>query len=112
MRREKDGGFWIRINYAMVKHKQGLLVRGVEIEDGSGGRIRFNTQDSENKAIWNEVHQKRYFLAESAPICKGQIKEDFGYLATSHSAKKFLIEHIHFQKIWMKPQKKYVKRWR
>ena len=42
-----------------------------------------------NKAIRYEVHQKRYFLAESAPICKGQLKGDFGYLATSHSAKTF-----------------------
>ena len=74
----------------MRKQKQGLLVREVEIEDGSGGRIRFNTQDSVNKAIWDEVHQKRYFLAESAPICKGQLKGDFGYLVTSHSEKKVL----------------------
>ena len=43
-----------------------------------------------NKAIWDEVHQKRYFLAEIAPICKGQLKGDFGYFATSHSAKKVL----------------------
>ena len=60
----------------MGKHKQGLSVREVEIEDGSGGRIRFNTQDSANKAIWNEVHQKRYFLAESDLICKGRLKGD------------------------------------
>ena len=69
----------------MGKHKQGLSVREVEIEDGSGGRILFNTQDSVNKAIWDEVHRKRYFLAESASICKGCLKRDFGYLATSHS---------------------------
>ena len=62
----------------------------VEIEDGSGGRIRFNTQDSVNKAIWDEVHQKRYFLAESAAIFKVRLKGDFGYLATSHSSKKVL----------------------
>ena len=43
-----------------------------------------------NKAIWDEVHPKRYFLAESAPICKGCLKGDFGYLATSHSEKKVL----------------------
>ena len=43
-----------------------------------------------NKAVWDEVHQKRYFFAESAPICKDRIKGDFGYLATSHSAKKVI----------------------
>ena len=31
IRREKDKGFWQRINYAMGKHKQGLSVREVEI---------------------------------------------------------------------------------
>ena len=87
--REKDRGFWRRINYAMGKHKKRISVREVEIEDCSGGRIRFNTHDSVNKAIWDEVHQKQYFLAESAPICKCQLKGDFGYLATSRSAKKY-----------------------
>ena len=90
IRREKDRGFWRRINYAMGKHKQGLLVREVEIEDGSGGRIRFKTQDSVNKSIWDEVHRKRYFLTESALTCKGRLKGDFGYLATSQSTKKVL----------------------
>ena len=59
IRREKYREFGQRIHYAMGKHKQELSVREVEIEDGSGGRIRFNTQDSVNKAIWDEVHQKR-----------------------------------------------------
>ena len=72
----------------MGKQNKGLSEREVEIEDGSGGRIRFNTKDSVNKDIWDEVHRKRYFLAESAPICKGRIKGEFGYLATSHSEKK------------------------
>ena len=36
IRRERDRGFWRRINYAMGKHKKGLSVREVEIEDGSG----------------------------------------------------------------------------
>ena len=72
----------------MGKNKQGLSVREVEIENVSGGRIRFNTQESVNKTIWDEVHRKRYFLTESAPICKGRLKGDFGYLAMSHSAKK------------------------
>ena len=31
IRREKDRGFWKRINYNMGKHKQGLYVREVEI---------------------------------------------------------------------------------
>ena len=51
IRQKKDRGFWRRINYAIGKHKQVLSVREVEIEDGSGGQIRFNTQDSVNKAI-------------------------------------------------------------
>ena len=42
------------------------------------------------KAIWDEVYRKRYFLSESAPICKDQLKGDLGYLATSHSAKNVL----------------------
>ena len=43
-----------------------------------------------NKYIRDKVHRKRYFLSENAPICKGRLKGDFGYLAKSHSAKKVL----------------------
>ncbi len=41
-------------------------------------------------AIFNEVHQKRFHLAEQAPICNAGLKGDFRYLADTKSARKVL----------------------
>ncbi len=37
-------------------------------------------------AIFNEVHRKRYNLAEEAPICKGSLRRQFGYMSASATA--------------------------
>ena len=42
------------------------------------------------KAIFSGVHNKRFHLAEQAPICSDQLREDFGYLANSKAAEEVL----------------------
>jgi hypothetical protein len=44
--------------------------------------LNFDTQEGVQNAIFNEVHQKRYNLAEEAPICKGSLGGQFGYMST------------------------------
>ncbi len=34
-------------------------------------------------SIFSEVHNKRYMMAGEAPICKGELFEDFGYVANT-----------------------------
>ncbi len=41
-------------------------------------------------AIFNEVHWKQYNLAEEAPICKGFLKGQFGYMSTLPTARSVL----------------------
>jgi len=41
------------------------------------------TQKSIHEAIWSNIHYKRFYLAEEAPICQGQLRQDFGYNATT-----------------------------
>ncbi len=43
----------------------------MQVEDGAGGVINYETEESVQEAVFNEVHQKRYNLAEEAPICQG-----------------------------------------
>lgn len=41
--------------------------------------MELTTQEEVEEAIWSEVHQSRYHLAEEAPICQGALRGQFGY---------------------------------
>jgi hypothetical protein len=43
-------------------------------------------QEGVQNAIFNEVHRKQYNLAQEAPLCKGSLKGQFGYMYTSPMA--------------------------
>ncbi len=83
---KKDRAFWRRLNYALGKHVHGRSVRAVQVEDGAGGVLDFDTEEAVQDAIFNKVHRKRYNLAEEAPICQGTLCGQFGYMATSPTA--------------------------
>jgi hypothetical protein len=90
IKREKDKAFWRRLNYALGKHVRGQSVRTVQVEDGIGGVLDFQTEETVQEAIFNEVHRKRYNLAEEAPICQGVLRGQFVYTATSPTAQSVL----------------------
>jgi hypothetical protein len=62
----------------------------VQVEDGAGGVIDYETEEGVHEAIFNKVNQKRYNLAEEAPICQGGLRGQFGYTSTSPTAKTVL----------------------
>ncbi len=90
IKREKDKAFWRRLNYALGKHVRGQSVRVVQVEDGAGGVLNFNSEEEVQEAIFNEVHRKQYNLAEEAPICQGALRGQFGYSATTGIARSVL----------------------
>jgi hypothetical protein len=45
--------------------------------------MEHSTQDSVEKNIFSEIHEKRYTLAGEAPICNGELFQDFGYTANT-----------------------------
>ncbi len=55
-----------------------------------GGVIDYDTEETVQQAIFNEVHCKRYNLAEEAPICQGGLWGQFGYTSTSPTTKTVL----------------------
>ena len=87
--REKQRSYWRRLNYAMSKPK-GCSARIVTEETGDGDVVEFEGQSAVEQAIWNGIHKQRFFLAEQAPICQGQMREAFGYLATTIAARQVL----------------------
>jgi hypothetical protein len=42
------------------------------------------------EAIWNNIHRKRFYLAEEAPLCLGPLQGSFGYNAVSPAARMIL----------------------
>ena len=88
-KRVKDRSFWGRLNYSISKSRGGS-VRSVKIEQDRGSIQEATTQQTVHKAIWDEIHQKRFYLAEQSHICQGILRSDFGYIACSPTAKKVL----------------------
>ena len=48
------------------------------------------TQETVEQGIFSEVHNKRYTLAGEAPICNGELFQDFGYLANTPASNAVL----------------------
>jgi hypothetical protein len=91
IQREKDWSFWRQINYVMGKPRGGS-VRRVLTKDGDeeGTLSEHLTEESVTEAIFTNIPRKRFFLAEAAPICSGALRGQFGYNATSRTAKAIL----------------------
>jgi hypothetical protein len=62
----------------------------VQVENGAGGVIDYETEESVQEAIFTEVHWRRYNLVEEAPICCGALRGQFGYISTSPTAQTIL----------------------
>ncbi len=65
---ERERAFWRRVKYAMKKQSGGS-VRVVQVEDDEGELVEFATQAEVHEAIWSNIHRRRFYLAEEAPIC-------------------------------------------
>ena len=89
IKREKDRAFWGRLRFAMGK-KRGRSVSTVQIEQWDGSIEEHTTQESVENAIFSEIHRKRFFLAEDAPICRGDLRESFGYRSNTETAQAVL----------------------
>ena len=88
--RERDRAFWRRLNYVMGKSRSGS-VRKVLIEDEENGTVTEHvTQETVQQAIFDNIHRKRFFLAEAAPACNGRLRGLFGYNATTITAQRIL----------------------
>ncbi len=56
-----------------------------------GGSVKEHSWKSAiENAIWSGIHQKRFYLGKQAPICKGLMRDAFGYLATTITAWQIL----------------------
>ena len=60
------------------------------MEDNDGTVRKANTMREVEGTLFQEIHGKRFYLAKQAPICKGRLRGDFGYMANMPSSKAVL----------------------
>ena len=60
------------------------------MRDEDGNITEYTDHDGIHNVIWDNVQNKRFFLAELAPICNGHLKDQFGYCADTEHAKAVL----------------------
>lgn len=70
--------------------KQSRSVTSVQVQDENGRVTEKTNQEDVESAIFQAIHEDRYLQAEESPICQDQLREDFGYLANTPSAKEVL----------------------
>jgi hypothetical protein len=100
---EKNKSLWRQLNYSMGK-RQGGAPRRVLVEEGQEGNLKeYTTQESVQKAIFDNIHRKRFVLAEAAPICNGELRRAIGYNATMNTATAILVGTYEYPPILIKP---------
>ncbi len=89
IQREKDKGFWKRISYTLGKSRGGACFK-VQVAQANGLVQEYSGQEDLQKAIWSNIHEKRFHLAESAPLCSGTLRGTFEYNAICQTSCKIL----------------------
>jgi hypothetical protein len=89
IQREKDKSFWRRLNYALGKPRGGACFK-VQVEQAEGTVDEISGKEDLHEAIWENIHRKRFYLAEEAPMCSGPLRGLFGYNSVTPIAKAIL----------------------
>jgi hypothetical protein len=86
---EKDKQFWRRMSFALGKQRGGTCFR-VQVEHEDGTTEDHSSQMEVQEAIWDNIHRKRFHLAESAPLCQEPLHGIFGYNAICDTSQQIL----------------------
>jgi hypothetical protein len=89
IQREKDRSFWRRLNNALGKPRGGACFK-VQVDKGDGNVQEYTEKEQLQEVIWNNIHRKRFHLAEKVQLCLGPLQGSFGYNAVSPIAKTIL----------------------
>jgi hypothetical protein len=101
IQREHDKTFWRKINYTCGKVKGGSPTSVQVPRYGSEDQVDEHTnQATVHEAIWANIHYKRLYLAEEAPICQGQLRSDFGYNTATRVAEDILEGRYEFPEVF------------
>jgi hypothetical protein len=77
------------MNYALGKPRGGACFK-VQVEGVNGTVTEYTGKDELENAIWDNIHRKRFILAEDTPLCSGKLRGEFGYNTISLAASSIL----------------------
>ena len=82
----------------------------IQVEGHGGSIMEHTTQESVERTIFSKVHEKHYTLAGEAPICNGDLFQDFGYCANTLASRAVLDGTYVALQPWMKQPETYLQR--
>jgi hypothetical protein len=77
------------MTYALGKPRGGACFR-VQVKQGDGATREYTSQEELQEAIWDNIHRKRFHLAESAPLCQYPLRGTFGYNTICQTSQEIL----------------------
>jgi hypothetical protein len=89
IQREHQRNFWRKLNYVTGKTKT-RSATSIQVKGQDSAIMEQTTQDAVEQAIFSEIHKKWYTLAGEAPICNGNLFQDFGYKAMTPASRAVL----------------------
>ncbi len=89
IQREQQQFFWRKLNYVTGKKKTRSATL-IQVEGPDGIIMERTTQETVKQMIFLEIHKKKYMLAGEAPICNGDLFQEFGYTATTPASRAVL----------------------
>lgn len=96
IQQERERVRWKQLSHSMSPRK-GRSVRIVQRVADDGTTQEAGTQREVENMIWDEIHGKRFFLAEQAPICQGWSRGEFGYMTSTLAAERVLDGSYEYQ---------------
>jgi hypothetical protein len=91
--REQQRSFWCKLNYVTGKKKTHSAT-SIQVKRQDGAIMERTMQETVKQTIFSKIHKKRYTLAGEAPICNGQLLQNFGYTATTAATRAVLMAHM------------------
>ncbi len=89
IQREQQRSFCWKLNFVTGKKRMRSATL-LQVEGKWGSIMEHTTQDSVERTIFSEIHEKQYTLAGEAPICNGKLFQDFGYCANMLASRAVL----------------------
>ena len=79
-----------------MSKRSGKSVTRVQVEQHDGTVREASNRREVEGTLFQEIHGKRFYIAEQAPICKGRLRGDFGYMANTPSSEAALAGQYRF----------------
>ncbi len=89
IQRKQQQDFWRKLNYVTGK-KPTQSATTIQVEDKGRVIMERTTKDTVENTIFSEIHEKRYMMAGEAPICNGDLFDQFGYMANTPASRDVL----------------------